>query len=94
MWLWCLSFKGGRTVIMRAETLVHARLLAAANEGARAYLFDDGFLVDPEFEQMIPAELIGRTLSRDEATHLLTRLRGGARYGKKPGGSTAKYRRL
>jgi hypothetical protein len=58
---------------MRAETLVHARLLAAANEGARAYLFDDGFLVDPEFEQMIPAELIGRTLSRDEANDLLTK---------------------
>jgi hypothetical protein len=42
MRLWWLSFKGGRTVIVRAETLVHARLLAAADEVARAYLFDDG----------------------------------------------------
>jgi hypothetical protein len=92
--LWCLTFKGGRIVIMRAETLVHARLLAAANEGARAYLFDDGFLVDPEFEQMIPDELIGRTLSLEETTDLLTWLRGDARYGKKPAGSIAKHRRL
>ena len=61
------SLEGGRIVIVRAETLVHARLLAAADEVARAYLFDDGFLVDPEFEQMIPDDLIGRTLSREEA---------------------------
>jgi hypothetical protein len=32
MGLWWLSFKGGTTVIVRAETLVHARLLAAADE--------------------------------------------------------------
>ena len=51
MGLWWLSFKGGTTVIMRAETLVHARLLAAADEVARAYLFDAGFLVDPEFSR-------------------------------------------
>jgi hypothetical protein len=94
MRLWCLSFKGGRVVIMRAETLVHARLLAAASEGARAYLFDNGFVVDPEFEQMIPDELIGRTLSRDETTDLLTWLRGDARYDKKPPPSIAKHRRL
>jgi hypothetical protein len=92
MRLWGLSFKGGRTVIVRAETLVHARLLAAANEGARAYLFEDGFVVDPEFEQMIPDELIGRTLSLDETTELLTWLRGDARY-EKSAGSIAKHRR-
>ena len=84
MRLWWLSFKGGRTVIMRAETLVHARLLAAADQAARAYLFDDGFRVDPEFEPMIPEDLIGRTLSRDEATDLQRRLRGDAKYGKRP----------
>jgi hypothetical protein len=94
MRLWWLSFKGGRTVIVWAETLVRARLLAAADEGARAYLFDDGFLVDTEFEQMIPDELIGRTLSRDETTDLLTWLRGDARYNKKAPGSAVKHRRL
>jgi hypothetical protein len=78
---------------MRAETLVHARLLAAADQAARAYLFDDGFRVDPEFEQMIPDDLIGRTLSRDEATDLQRRLRGDARYDKRPAGSIVKHRR-
>ncbi len=82
MSLWWLSFQGGATIIVRAETLVHARLLAAADQVARAYLFDAGFQVDPEFEQMIPGELIGRTLSRDEAAHLQRRLRGDARYSR------------
>jgi hypothetical protein len=84
MELWWLSFKGGRTVIVRAETLVHARLLAAADEVARAYLFDNGFRVDPEFEQMIPDDLIGRILSRDEAADVLRWLRGDAGYHKRP----------
>ncbi len=43
MSLWWLSFKGGATVIVRADTLVHARLLAAADEVALAYHFDAGF---------------------------------------------------
>jgi hypothetical protein len=52
MRLWWLSFKGGTAAIWRAETLVHARLLAAADKVARACLFDAGFQVDPEFEQI------------------------------------------
>jgi hypothetical protein len=82
MSLWWLSFKGDATIIVRAETLVHARLLAAADKVARAYLFDAGFQVDLEFEQMIPDELIGRTLSGDEAADLQRRLRGDARYSR------------
>jgi hypothetical protein len=31
---------------------VDARLLAVADEVARAYLFDAGFRVDPEFERV------------------------------------------
>jgi hypothetical protein len=38
MSLWWLSFKGGATIIVRADTLVHARLLAAADKVGRAYL--------------------------------------------------------
>jgi hypothetical protein len=49
---------------------------------ARAHLFDAGFRVDPEFEQMISDDLIGRTLSRDEAADLQRRLRGDARYSR------------
>jgi hypothetical protein len=80
MRLWWLSFKGGTTVVVRAETLVHARLLAAADKVARAHLFEAGFRVDPEFEEIIPDDLIGRTLSRNEAADLQRRLRGDARY--------------
>jgi hypothetical protein len=95
MSLWWLSFKGGRIVIVRAETLVHARLLAStAVEGVRAYLFDAGFQVDPEFEQMIPDGVIGRTLSRDEAIDLQRRLRGDAKYYKRTAAPIAKPRRL
>jgi hypothetical protein len=82
MSLWWLSFKGDATAVVRADSLVHARLLAAADEMARAYLFDAGFQVDPEFEQMIPEELIGRTLSREEATHLQRWLTGDAWYSR------------
>ena len=82
MSLWWLSFQGGATIIVRAETLVHARLLAVADRAVRAHLFDAGFQVDPEFEQMIPNELIGRTLSGDEAADLQRRLRGDARYSR------------
>jgi hypothetical protein len=60
--------------------LVHARLLAAAGKLARAYLFDAGFQVDPEFEHMIPDDLIGRTLSREEVIDLQKWLRGDPRY--------------
>jgi hypothetical protein len=43
---------------------------------------------------MIPEDLIGRTISRDEATELLRWLRGDAKYGKKPARSIARHRRL
>ena len=94
MTLWWLSFKGGTAAILQAETLVHARLLAAADKVARAYLFDAGFQVDPEFEQMIPDDLIGRTLARDEVTDLQRWLRGDASYDKRPVTSIARHRRL
>jgi hypothetical protein len=85
MRLWWLSFTGGTAVILAAETLVHARLLAAMNELGRASRLVNGIPVDPEFEQMIPDDYIGRRLLRDEAKDLLSLLRRGPRsYGVKP----------
>jgi hypothetical protein len=46
---------------------------------------DASFQVDPEFEQVIPDDLMG---------DLQRWLRGDARYDKRPAASVAKHRRL
>jgi hypothetical protein len=61
-------------VIVEAETLAHARLLAAANQVCRASLFDEGFAIKPSFQERIPVDYIGRALSQDETTDLLSTL--------------------
>jgi hypothetical protein len=78
MRLWLLSF-GVTAVIMRAESLAHARLLAAVKEPGRARLFDDGFPVDPKFERKIPDDFVGPKLTREEASDLLRLLGDGPR---------------
>jgi hypothetical protein len=50
MGLWLLSFTQREVaVIVEAETLVHARLIAAANQICRASLFDEGLPLSPVF---------------------------------------------
>jgi hypothetical protein len=72
MGLWLLSFTGGGiAVIIKAESLSHARLLVAARGFSRASLFDEGYVIDPDLTIMIPNDLIGRGLSQDEAANLL-----------------------
>jgi hypothetical protein len=64
MGLWLLSFTQHEVaVIVGAETLGHARLLAVANQVCRASLFDEGVAIKPDFQARIPADLIGRALS-------------------------------
>jgi hypothetical protein len=71
MGLWLLSFtERAVAVIVEAETLAHARLLAAANQVCRASLFDEGFAIKPSFHERIPAGFIGRALSQDETADL------------------------
>ena len=73
MGLWLISFTQREVaVIVEAETLTHARLLAAANDVCRASLFDEGFPIKPSFQARIPADFIGRALSQDETADLLT----------------------
>jgi hypothetical protein len=75
MGLWLLSFTGGGiAVIMKAESLSHARLLTAAHGFCRASLFDEGYAIDPDLTTRIPKDLIGRKLSRDEAANILKTL--------------------
>jgi hypothetical protein len=79
MGLWLLSFMEREVaVIVEAETLAHARLLAAANHVCRASLFDEGFAIKPPFQARIPADFIGRALSQDETADLHTALKIGA----------------
>jgi hypothetical protein len=81
MALWLLSFTEREVaVIVEAETLAHARLLAAANQICRASLFDEGVAIKPCFHGQIPADFIGRTLSQDETADLLSMLTIGAGY--------------
>jgi hypothetical protein len=76
MRLWLLSFTQREVaVIVEAETLAHARLLAAANQICRASLFDEGVAIKPCFQPRIPSDLIGRALLQDETADLLTTLR-------------------
>jgi hypothetical protein len=81
MGLWLLSFTRREVaVIVEAETLTHARLLAAANQVCRASLFDEAWPIKPSLRAQIPAEFIGRALSQDETADLLSTLTIGAEY--------------
>ena len=81
MGLWLLSFTQREVaVIVEAETLAHARLLAAANSVCRASQFDEGWPVKPAVRVQIPADFIGRALSQDETADLLSTLTISARY--------------
>jgi hypothetical protein len=72
MGLWLLSFTQREVaVIVEAETLAHARLLAAANQVCRSSQFDEGFAIKPSFEARIPSDFIGRAISQDETADLL-----------------------
>jgi hypothetical protein len=82
MGLWLLSFTQREVaVIVEAETLAHARLIAAANQVCRASEFDEGWAIKPSIREQIPANFIGRTLSQDETADLLSTLTICARYG-------------
>jgi hypothetical protein len=81
MGLWLLSFTEREVaVLVEAETLAHARLLAASNQVCLASLFDEGWAIKPSIRAQVPADFIGRALSQDETADLLSTLSIGARY--------------
>lgn len=67
--MWWLSFRHGGVVVIKASTLVHARLLAARDGLGRASHFAEGHFIDPA-RMTIPAEYVGRMLSPIEARQL------------------------
>jgi len=68
--MWRLLFRDGGVVIIGASSLVHARLLAAANGLGRASHFVEGNFIDIERLPPIPPEFVGRMLSPIEARQL------------------------
>jgi hypothetical protein len=68
--MWWLSFRHGGVVVIKASSLVHARLLAAQNGLGRASHFVEGYFIDPGRTTPIPDEFVGRTLSPIEARQL------------------------
>jgi hypothetical protein len=86
---WWLSLRGGSAVIVEAESMAHARLLAVVNDMGRASHFTDGYPIDPHLLELIPEELIERKLSPVEADGLLDQLRTSERDGAAPVGRTA-----
>jgi hypothetical protein len=83
---WWLSLRGGSAVIVEAESMTHARLLAVVNEIGRASHFTDGYPIDQHLLELIPEELIERKLSPAEANGLLDQLRTSERDGTEPVG--------
>jgi hypothetical protein len=86
---WWLSLRGGSAVIVEAESMAHARLLAVVNDMGRASHFTDGYPIDPHLLELIPEELIERKLSPAEADGLLDQLRTSELDGAEPVGQTA-----
>ena len=68
--MWWLSFRGGGVVVIKASSLVHARLLAARNGLGRASHFVEGYFIDAARMMSIPDEYVGRMLSPIEARQL------------------------
>jgi hypothetical protein len=73
--MWWLSFRHGGVVVIKASSLVHARLLAAQNGLGRASHFVEGYFIDPGRMTPIPDEFVGRMLSPIEARQLEERLK-------------------
>lgn len=69
--MWWLLFRDGGVVIIRASSLVHARLLAAASGLGKASHFVEGNFIDTEHLPPIPSEFVGRMLSPVEARQLV-----------------------
>jgi hypothetical protein len=68
--MWWLLFRDGGVAIVGASSLVHARLLAAADGLGRASHFVEGNFIDTERMPAIPPEFRGRMLSPIEARQL------------------------
>jgi hypothetical protein len=77
--MWWLKFRTGDAVILRASSLIHARIIVAKYGFGKPSHFAEGQLVDPAQAALIDDQDIGRMLSRIEAKQLRKRLHDHAR---------------
>ena len=73
--MWWLSFRDGTVVVMRATSLLHARMLAAIHRIGFVSQFASGYQLSAELAALIPDDCVGRKLLRDDAWQLHVRLR-------------------
>ena len=83
MW-WLFYRHDGQLVgvaIIEAESLVHARLKAAAQKIGRPADYAEGKGLDAEHAALVPRDHIGRMLSPEEARQLIDRMRSAKGHG-------------
>ena len=73
--MWWLQFEGGNAAVVAATTLAQARVIAAISGIGRASKFTEGYPIDDEFLRFIPSYLIGKELSKEDASEVLERRR-------------------
>jgi hypothetical protein len=81
--MWWLQFEEGNAAVVAATSLVHARLVAASQGLGRASKFVEGYSIDAEFLQFVPSYLIGKELSKEEASETLERRRVVLKYASR-----------
>ena len=81
--MWWLQFEGGNAAVVSATTLVQARVVAAIKGLGRASKFVEGYPIDAEFLRFIPGYLIGKELSKEDATEVLERRRVVMKYASR-----------
>jgi hypothetical protein len=81
--MWWLQFEEGNAAVVAATSLVQARLIAVAHGLGRASKFVDGYPIDADFLQFIPGDLVGKELSKKEASEVLERRRVVMKYASR-----------
>jgi hypothetical protein len=81
--MWWLQFEEGNAAVVAATSLVHARLVATSQGLGRASKFVEGYPIDADFLRFIPSYLIGKELSKEEASEALERRRIVLKYASR-----------
>jgi hypothetical protein len=81
--MWWLQFEEGNAAVVAATTLAQARVIAAIHGLGRVSKFLEGYPIDAEFLRFIPSYLIGKELSKEDASEVLERRRVVMKYASR-----------